>query len=257
MDFSQFQNLPLELQKQILTQYPETLQKAPLIASGYKELVGSEYYKEICQKSITINELAHYLNNVNPIGVTPRSSIFINSEYADIYLFNPNLTFSIIDPSTIDGGIPVIIGTEIKVGYDIFRYHLYYISPTEIAFQGTSQGEHIITFEDAYYRLLSNFQNNHIILDIGAIYQILLLRLSCIEHDPNYVKTLVLGELDYYYKTLSPEKLYLYLLTNSILLNLSVEIPLSGTYDVTVFNLPQRNQELYQMIRERISLPLL
>ena len=51
--FYGFQELPLELQEQILSGDVTTLQQAPRLTKGYKELVGREYYKRVCSQPIS------------------------------------------------------------------------------------------------------------------------------------------------------------------------------------------------------------
>lgn len=113
--FTNFRDLPREIQAEILSLYPETLRRTPFLTKGYVE----QFKEKLCDLEIAKTELISYLrdNNVSVFGTHTISDERHEPVKANIYIYGPQAKLA--GPRELNEGFEWY-----RISYKYTVYHL-------------------------------------------------------------------------------------------------------------------------------------
>ena len=197
-------------------------------------------------------ELAAYIRGGGSYGYISSDRDRSPYETAHIHIFEDQIPFDFNGEETYDAGDLDFIGTKLMPGYYNYIYRLERSGTGDVfIFRAFKDGK--TAFIHNYNMTLWNYGNQGIIPDLGTIGKILPSRIICVQHNSDYVKTLLLEKFDYYVKTLDKVKLFLYLVVNCKLSNIPVDLPYNVSFPINRFTIDQRIQDMYSQLRSVIE----
>lgn len=229
---SQFFNLPLELQENILKQRPELISRFSQISKEYNELMLPAWYNEFCMLPPTNKEIINYINS------QPKYIGLVLDDYG-LRVLNLRNNFLIGIRDDVTG---------------IYKYHSYYFDNSQFVDEPITLNLDTSTIVN----LIA------ISFDLVTQYNILVQRTPCIRYRPNYknefVKRYIMGRFDRattdldLNDSIGLEIMVEYLFFQGVFLNLTDINLYFDTFDVEtdITQLKPRVIEYYNQIRNKL-----